>query len=365
MSKLRAPSKEDLRIVWAITAKDISEALRNKNTITVLLSTLFIIVMYRALPALEQGDAPPNVLLYDAGESALVVALENSRVVELYTYSSEEDMKHYLANGQVPELGLVIPADFDRAMAAGEQPELQGYVLHWVDSSDVLELKRLVESEATRLMGAPVSIQIAEERIYPWSDSGGVSVLTGLAIGFVALMTGMILPPHLMLEEKQTHTMDVLLVSPASAAHVVVAKALTGLFYCTLALGVTFVFNFSQIVAWPLALSTAFVGSLLAVSLGLFLGAALENRQQLILWAWVLIVPMMFPMLLSLLDDLLPEVWLRILDWVPTVVMFRLFRASFSNRVDWITSLPELAYVFIWSLGVLLIVAWLVRRQDR
>jgi ABC-type transport system involved in multi-copper enzyme maturation permease subunit len=192
-----------------------------------------------------------------------------------------------------------------------------------------------------------------------------VSVLTGLGLGFVVLMTGMILPPHLMLEEKQTHTMDVLLVSPAGAAHVVVAKALTGLFYCFLGLGVTFILNLNQLVSWPLVLSAAFVGSLFAVSLGLFLGTALENRQQLILWAWVLLVPMMFPILLSLMDDLLPETWLRILDWVPTVVMFRLFRASFSNRVDWITSLPELTYVFVWSLAVLLVVAWLVRRQDR
>jgi ABC-type transport system involved in multi-copper enzyme maturation permease subunit len=365
MSKLRAPSKEDLRIVWAIAAKDIGEALRNKNTISVLLSVLFIIVMYRALPALEQGNAPPNVLLYDAGESALVVALENSQAVELYTYNSAEDMKHYLANGQMPELGLVIPAGYDQALAAGDPVALQGYVLHWVDQGDILELERLVEGEATRLMGAPVSIQIAQERIYPWMDSGGVSVLTGLAIGFVALMTGMILPPHLMLEEKQAHTMDVLLVSPAGAAHVVIAKALTGLFYCFLALGVTFILNFSQIATWPLALLTAFVGSLFAVSLGLLLGTALENRQQLILWAWVLLIPMMMPMLLSLMDDLLPETWLRIFDWVPTVVMFRLFRASFSNRVDWIAELPQLAYVFVWALVVLLIVAWLVRRQDR
>jgi hypothetical protein len=152
-----------------------------------------------------------------------------------------------------------------------------GYVLHWVDRGDALELKRLVESEALRHMGAPVRILISQESVAISPDSGGLGVLTGLGLGFVVLMTGMILPPHLILEEKQTHTMDVLRVSLAGAGHIVVAKALTGLFYCFLALGLGFILNQVSLVAY----------------------------------------------------------------------------------------LPQLAYMLAWALAVLLIVAWLVRRQDR
>ena len=360
------PVKEHLRILWAITLKDILEAIRNKNTITVLVSVLFIVVLYRLLPGFEQGDALPKVLLYDAGDSALVVALENSAVIDLYTgYHSAEDMKHYLANGQVPELGLVIPPGFDQALIAGEAPVLEGFFLFWVDQGDILELKRLVEGEASKLMGAPVKIELSEQRVYLWPDSGGSGVLTGLALGIVVLMTGMIMPPHLMLEEKQSHTMDVLLVSPSRASHVVIAKALTGLFYCLVAIGVTIGVNYNLIANMPLALLTAFFGSLFAVSLGLLLGTALENRQQLILWAWVLLVPLMLPMMLSLLDDLLPTLLLRIFEWVPTVVIFRLFRAGFTNLSDWGTWLVLLVYLFLWAVGVLFIVGWLLRRQDR
>ena len=366
MNATTSPLKENIRILWAITRKDILEAVRNKNTITVLLSVLFIVVMYRLLPGFEQGDSVPKVLLYDSGESALVVALENSQAIDVYTgYHSAEDMKHYLANGQVPELGLVIPTGYDQALEAGEEAVVEGFVLYWVDAGDILELKRLVETEASKLMGAPVKIKISGERVYLWPDSGGIGVLTGLGLGFVVLMTGMIMPPHLMLEEKQTHTMDVLMVSPAQAGHVVLAKALTGLFYSLLAVGVTFAVNFNQIANWPLALLTAFCGSLFAVSLGLLLGTALENRQQLILWGWVLLVPLMLPMMLSLLDDLLPEIWLRIFDWVPTVVMFKLFRACFTNQADWITWLSKSGYLLLWAGGILLVVGWLIRRQDR
>jgi hypothetical protein len=74
---------------------------------------------------------------------------------------------------------------------------------------------------------------------------------------------------------------------------------------------------------------------------------------------------MMLPMLLSLMDDLLPQIWLRIFDWVPTVVMFHLFRACFSNQLTWGTWLPWLGYLLVWALFVLLLVGWLLRRQDR
>jgi hypothetical protein len=365
MSATNDQFKDHLRIIFAITTKDIVEALRNKNTIAIMLSALFLIIMYRVLPSLESGDSPPNVLLYDAGESQLVTVLENSQVIELYTYKTEKDMKHYLANGQVPELGLVVPVDFDQSLSRGQPLELRGYALHWVDRSDILELKRLVETEASRLMGTSIVIQLDDERIYPWEDTGGLGVLTGLGIGFVVLMTGMILPPHLMLEEKESHTVEVLLVSPASAAHIVVAKALTGLFYCFIAIVVVFGMNHNLIANWTLAWMTVFCGSIFAVSLGLLLGTVLENRKQMILWAWVLLIPLMVPMMLSLMDELIPEAWLGIFKLVPTTVLFQLYRASFSNRFVTASFLPQLAYVFAWAIFVIIVVIWLVRRMDR
>jgi hypothetical protein len=48
-----------------------------------------------------------------------------------------------------------------------------------------------------------------------------------LGIAFMTLMVGLILIPNLMLEEKQSHTIDTLLVSPASVWHIAIAKTLT------------------------------------------------------------------------------------------------------------------------------------------
>ena len=43
----------DARIIWAITTKDIWEAVRNKNALTVVVTSLLLVVFYWALPMLR------------------------------------------------------------------------------------------------------------------------------------------------------------------------------------------------------------------------------------------------------------------------------------------------------------------------
>jgi hypothetical protein len=121
-------ARDGARILWALFTKDVLDVLKNKNTIVVILTSLLMVFFYRALPALSTQGEPVNLFVYDLGHSALVPLLENSQNIELHTYPSEEKMKQSLADGEVPELGLVIPAEFDAAFQAGETLELQGYV---------------------------------------------------------------------------------------------------------------------------------------------------------------------------------------------------------------------------------------------
>lgn len=365
MSTIQDRFRYNTRIIWAITAKDVLEAIKNKNTIAALASVLFLIVMYYFLPVLERGDAPPSLLVYDAGNSALIASLDNSDVVNLYTFDSEAEMKKILANGDIPELGLVLPENMDHLIASEETIEVQGYVLFWVSQEDALALKRTVEQELSNLVGIPVKVAIEGNRVVTLPDSTGVGVLIGLGLTFVLIMTGLILPPHLMLEEKQTHTMEVLLVSPASSQHIVIAKALTGLFYCFVTVGITLVLNRALVGNWGLMILTAICGSLLAIAFGLLLGTVVENRQQLILWAWVVLAPFMFPVLISLMSSALPD-WLNeIVRWIPTVSLFNTFRAAFSPTSESIKYTFDLLYIFAWAFGCLLFVGWFVRRNDR
>lgn len=274
-------------------------------------------------------------------------------------------MHHALSGGDVPELGLVIPAGFDRALAAGQPPALEGYTLYWVGPEDAEALRTLVEEEILALVGQPVRIRVEGNRVYPGVDSTGSAFLTAFALIYVTTMVGLTLVPHLMIEEKQNKTLDVLLISPASAGQIVVGKALTGLFYTLVSVGVVFVFNLKFVVNWPLALLATLCGAALGVALGLLLGSTIEAKQQLSLWAWVLIIPLLLPVFLSMMAPLLPQAVVSIIDWIPTVALSRVFRLSFSDVAPLAQVGPELALVAACGLLASAAVVWVTRRSDR
>ncbi len=65
----------NLRIILAITGKDILDAIKNKTILSVLLTALFLFGFYMLYPLLEQEDV---IDLYAAGGSAWIPALEDS-----------------------------------------------------------------------------------------------------------------------------------------------------------------------------------------------------------------------------------------------------------------------------------------------
>lgn len=136
--------------------------------------------------------------------------------------------------------------------------------------------------------------------------------------------------------------MEVLLISPAGAGQIVLAKALTGLLYCLLAAGLVLAASAPTVVHWDIALLAALCGALFTVSLGLLLGVILNARQQLIVWSAVLMIPLFLPVITSetLADLQAPALVVQAIALVPTVPV-------------------------AWAAALLAVVAWIVRRSDR
>ena len=104
----------DLRIIWAITSKDLLDAVKSKTTLSILLSALFIVAIYQVLPTFERPSDLPTVLVYDAGDSDLLPALKRSPNLDVYTgYTSQAQLETKLVAGDIPELAVTIPPGFD------------------------------------------------------------------------------------------------------------------------------------------------------------------------------------------------------------------------------------------------------------
>jgi len=357
--------RKHLRLIGAITWKDILDGWKNKTILVNIIVVTLMILFYKTLPSWENNPEVPNLLVYDAGNSSLVVALEDSTTVNLYQYDSQQEMDRILARGDIPELGLVIPADFDQALEAGEALELDGYVVHWVNDEAAIELKQMAEAEISALGGKGVRINLEGNTVYTQVESTGLAFLASISIIFSVAMLGLLVTPHLMIEEKSAKTIDVLLVSPASSSHVITAKALAGLFYCLFAAGIALAVNAAIVTQWWLAILATLGGALFMVAIGLLLGNLVEVRQQLGIWVFGLNFILMIPVFLYIMKDLIPAGVLQVFSWIPTVALSKVLRVSFSNQSSLALVGPELALIFSVTFVLLTALVWSLRRSER
>ena len=216
---------DTLYIAWVIGTKDILDALKNKSSRSNILIMIGMVLFFYYLGVLRPFDKNVSVVVYDEGNTSL--ALESVTLGDGAEYSFREasslsEMERMMAN---QNLGLVLPADFDQTLASGGTPTLSGYIF-WADRVKVADLEAKYSQAFTEVLGQPVQVVIGQSIIIPQADVDGMQTTAAYLLIYFVFSTALLLIPHLMLEERQTKTMDALLTSPASPGQVVLGKAL-------------------------------------------------------------------------------------------------------------------------------------------
>jgi hypothetical protein len=355
--------RQSLRVILAITAKDILAALKNKIILANLIAVLFIIVAYKFLLSLTMNRVP-FIFLYDTNHSTYTADLENSSALHVHRYDSfaefKEDFRTHMTDASI---GLVLPVGFDQALASGEPPVITGYIMHWVNRKQIDRQLVEVERRLAAILGTPVRIDLDGGTLTMHPQSAG-GFLASAAIVIAIFFSGISLIPHLMLEEKAARTLDALLVSPAKNCQIVIAKALAGLFYCLVLIMVIILLNSTLIIQWNLALLTVVLTTLISVMLGMILGTLLDHPQQVRLVTGMLMIPLFLPVFLSFMVGLIPSWLIDIMRWLPPVAASELMRFSFTEQVDLSLSLPQLGILLVSFFILLFYEIWLVHRID-
>lgn len=358
--------KESLRIIWAVAAKDVADAIKNRAIASVILGVTFLILSAQALPLLLKLDTTPRVIIYDAGDSRLVAELSSTDRLNVQEVPSRQEMEVALGEGSEAVLGLVIPSDFDQTLESGSPANLDGYFVHWVSRSEADEVEAAVEQQIAELAGQPVHISTEGNVVYPRPDSDGRPYMIALSLVATIISIGMVMVPYLILEEKETRTIDALMVSPASVNQVVIGKALAGSVYCLASGGVVLLLNLSMITHWGLMILTVFCGALLAVSLGLLMGSLFDNMQNMSLWLVLPMIVLLIPLfLINTMSQSWPAILRAALPWVPSVSLSKVIRISMSNNVPVPEVLLNLGGVVGSAVLLLAVVAWILSRSDR
>ena len=354
-----------LRLVWTLAAKDIVDAIKTKSTLTAVALSFLMVFFYRYFPALAAGADGQSVLVYAAQETELLTALERSPALAVYTYDSRERVLEVATSAEEAELALIIPQTAIAQYETGEPIVLEGHLMYWLNAAERAEIKALVESELASELDRPVTLNLSGNDIYFDADQYFFVFSATIALLFVTIMIGISMVPNLMVEEKQTRTLDALLVSPAAPAHLVAGKALAGLFYGLLGCIAVFALFGFLILQWWLAILAAVLAVLLLVAVGLLLGSYVSGRSQLQLIGWFVVLPLLLPVVLVALRGLVPDGAVAVMEWIPTVLIATLFRLSLTPNVTISHYGLPLLVVVVSILVAFTLVVQLVRRQDR
>jgi len=364
MSNKAKPSFGDnLNIIGAIASKDIVDALKNRVIVAMVLMLCFPLLVPKLLPYIfEQSQTVMPV--YDMGNSALVADLQNATEFSVQAVHSKKELGLALCSGIYPEIGLMIPTDFNPEIGPGDQLDFQGFVC-WSKRHQVAELQPKLAGMLSASLGRPVTVQIEGNILYPPMD--GVLYLSLSTVNTIVLflVIGIFTLPSLLLEEKETKTMQALLVSPASIAQVVTGKALAGSFYILVGAIIIFLISWVDVIHWDMVILFVIGSGIFSVAVGLVLGSLFDRPQDMVGWITGLLLALIGAVLIKALGLELPSFVNSILPWVPSVALAEIYRAALSETVSIPSLLTNFGMVLIVSVLLYAFVVYLLRRSDR
>jgi ABC-2 type transport system permease protein len=356
----------NLRIIWAITAKDITDAIKNKIVQGILIGVSLMILSSQALSFLVRLKEEPAAHFWDQDKSATIKEIVRNRELDFYPSEDLTELQMVVSQSVEPVLGIVIPADFDEQVEAGGTIQLQAYYSHWPPSSKITERVTYFEENLSRMTGVAIHLSTQGNQLYPPAEGTGYPMMIAFGVVLGVMTIGLILTPYLIVDEKETHTLEALLISPACTTHLLIGKSLVGLFYSLTASLLTFAFSWRWIAHWDLIILAIILGGLCAVSIGMLVGALLEIATTVNMFIGLLIAGLLMPMYLwTSLSPKLSPFLKTVFQSLPSIAMYKIVRQSFtevaSSSVIWINA----AILLVWSLVFLALVAWRIRRMDR
>ena len=228
------------------------------------------------------------------------------------------------------------------------------------------KLQTYFEDMLTDMTGKPIQLTITRG-IYTRTD-GGHPFMTSLLLTVILTMMSITTMVHLMIEEKETQTLDALLVSPATPTLVLLGKIIAGLFYCLSCTAIVLLLNQAFIVHWGVIIAASLCGAAFSAALGALLGNLIKTKQQVSLWGFLLLQPLILPVALSvILADIFSEaqIVVQIMRWIPTVALAEVIRLAFVAQVPFSTFVWRLVFVMASAIVLMSGGIWLTQRAEK
>jgi ABC-2 type transport system permease protein len=297
------------RRVWAMTVKEVAQMRRDRVTFAMMLAIPVIqLLMFGYAINTDPKHLPTAVYARDNGplSRAVIASLSNSGYFEVSRVArTADEVDRLLASGSV-QFGVEIPANFERDVRRGQQPQLlvtadatdpsaSGNAVAALQGIATTALARELRGPDGGIQARPAPFEIVVHRRYNPTGITQLNIVPGL-LGIVLTMTMMMFTALAVTREFERGTMESLLAMPIRPSEVMLGKILpfvvVGFFQAVLIL-VAAHYLFGVPVEGSLALlsllTTLFVLANLAV--GYTFSTVAENQLQAVQMTFMFFLP--------------------------------------------------------------------------
>lgn len=289
---------------WALVRKEINQIVRNKQLIILLIfpPTIQLLVYGFALNP-DIHFLKMGVVDYARSQESreLVSAFTENRIFTLEKIlSSERELGQQVEQGNLT-VGIVIPPEFNRNLAKEKPAEIQ-VLIDGVDANTAGIANGYV-SQIVRQYG----LRLAGQSNTPPADTHVTFLYnTGLrsswffvpgVIGLVLTLIGSIVSSITVIREKDTGTLEQLLMTPAEPWEILLSKIvplfvlLMGDVFLALILG-QFVFSLPFQGSFLLFVSLSALYLFVGIGIGIMLATVCQSQQQVVLTTFFINLPM-------------------------------------------------------------------------
>jgi ABC-2 type transport system permease protein len=268
-----------LKRILALMAKDLFHGSRSLIFVfAVVIPLVASLVISLLLGTLFEGK--PRLGLADPGGSALAGELAQLDYLTTRSYKDATALRRDVERGAL-DMGIVLPAGVDQALAEGRVAALDVYV--WGESliKDRTVLAAALARQVMALSGGGPPVEVittllGDGRAITWAER-----LFPLIVIMTIVLGGTMAPATSLVQEKQARTLTALTITPASYGEVLIAKAAVGALVTTIMGVAILALNRAFGVQPVLMVGLVALSALLAAEFGVILGTLVGDISTL------------------------------------------------------------------------------------
>ncbi len=298
-----------LQRAFRVLRKDLKVSPRSPVVFTAIILPIVLTLLIQLVLG-TLFSPKPRLGIVDRGDSQITAEAQELEGIRVTLLDDADELRRQVEANDL-DAGLILEENFDQQVRSGERPKLGFFIGGESQASNRIVLSVTTIDLIREVEGSkpPVDVQIytVGEEVLPLATR-----LIPMIIYFALLYAGAVAPATSLVEEKENHTVDAILVTPVRMSELVLAKAAFGFFLAILMALVTLLIN-NALGSEPWALLAALgVSALMVSEISILLAAAAKDMNTMITIqkgvGFILFTPAVF------------YVWQDLPQWIPKII---------------------------------------------